>query len=241
MDIGKAFTFITEDERWIVKLLIAIAILFITPFLLGIPYLLFIGYQIAVTRNVMNDEEQPLPEWEDWGKLFMDGLYIMIARIIYTLPFWLLFCVSLAVGLLPALAGNNDTMVTILAGTSMVAIMIVSCLVLLLIVALIFIAPAISIQYVRSGDEFGACFQFGQVIELTKKNIGDIFIVVVVLFAGNFVLNTVSGGLMATGCGLIIGLPLLYIGGSWLLISSGHLYGQIAAKISGNKEEKFAV
>ena len=69
MEIGKAFTFVTEDEGWIKKLAIG-AVFVLVPFLI----LLVIGYQILIIRNVIDGKDRPLPEWEDFGQLFKDGL-----------------------------------------------------------------------------------------------------------------------------------------------------------------------
>ena len=51
MDFGKAYTYITEDEDWIVKIVIAAAILLFSGFLLFIPAIALYGYQVAIMRN----------------------------------------------------------------------------------------------------------------------------------------------------------------------------------------------
>jgi hypothetical protein len=91
MDIAKAFTYMLEDERWVTKLGIGALLTFFVWLLLPIP--LLVGYSVAVLRNVRDGYERPLPEWDDWGNLFMDGLFIMIAQFVYTLPLLLLFCI----------------------------------------------------------------------------------------------------------------------------------------------------
>ncbi|MEZ4643372.1 MAG: DUF4013 domain-containing protein [Chloroflexota bacterium] len=234
MDITKGFTFITEDERWLTKVGIGAAIMLVSMLLFGIPMLLLVGYQLAVTRNVMNGEKQPLPEWDDFGKYFMDGLYITLARLVYTLPFWLLVCIGTAITVLPAIGAESasDEVAGLLAGTAVIVWVILGCLGLLLGLALFFIAPAISIQYVRTG-ELGACFRFGEVIAIARENMGDIILVAVALIVVNFVVQAVVGALGATGCGLIIAIPLAWVVYPWISLSAGHLYGQIAAKIEG--------
>lgn len=234
MDIAKGFTFITEDEQWLTKIGIGAGIVLVSMLLLGIPMLLLVGYQLAITRNVMNGEKQPLPEWDDFGKYFMDGLYITVARLVYTLPFWLLVCIGVAVTVLPAMGANSssDEVVSLLAGTAVVVWLVLGCLGLLLGLALFFIAPAISIQYVRTG-ELSACFRFGEVIGIARDNISDIAIIAVAMIAANFVIQAVVGALAATGCGLIIAIPLGWITLPWISASAGHLYGQVAAKIEG--------
>lgn len=232
MDIAKGFTFITEDERWMTKIGIGAAIVLASMLLFGIPMLLLVGYQLAITRNVMNGEKQTLPEWDDFGKYFMDGLYLTLARLVYTLPFWVLMCIGVAVTVLPALGSGNDELTGVLAGTAVLVWLVLGCLGLLLGLALFFIAPAISIQYVRTG-ELAACFRFSEVIGIARDNVSDIVIVAVALIAVNIVVQAVIGTLAATGCGLIIAIPLGWVAYPWISMTAGHLYGQIAAKIEG--------
>ncbi|MCA9973088.1 MAG: DUF4013 domain-containing protein [Anaerolineales bacterium] len=234
MDVGKAFTFVTEDASWLTKIGIGAIIVFTGPLLLGIPLLLLVGYQLAVTRNVMNGMERPLPEWEDFGKLFMDGLYITLARIVYTLPFILLICIAVVVSILPAMSAEsgNDGLTAVLTGTAALVWLVVACLAVLFGIAFFFIAPAISIQYVRTG-EFGACFRFGEVIGIVREHMSDIVIAAVVLIIVNFVLQATISALGATGCGLILAIPLGLAAYPYLAATTGHLYGQIAARIAG--------
>jgi len=93
MDIGKAFSFVAEDEEWLTKIGIG-ALISLLSFLI-LPVFLLVGYVVQVTRNVKNGEPRPLPAWTEWEKLFMDGLYVGIAQIVYTLPFWLLMCLAI--------------------------------------------------------------------------------------------------------------------------------------------------
>ncbi|NIP28946.1 MAG: DUF4013 domain-containing protein, partial [Phycisphaerae bacterium] len=116
MDFGRAFTFFKDDDRWMTKIGIGGVVTLLSIFLLGIPAILLVGYQLAVTRQVMNGKELPLPEWDDWGKLFMDGLYLIIAILVYTLPLWLLFCIGFGVTFLPAIGAGNDDLAAALGG-----------------------------------------------------------------------------------------------------------------------------
>ena len=94
MDVAKAFTYVTEDDRWIGKLGLGVLVSLLS--FLIFPAFLLTGYLVGITRNVMNGEKRPLPEWEDLGTLFKDGLSIMVASVVYTLPFWLLICIAFA-------------------------------------------------------------------------------------------------------------------------------------------------
>ncbi len=226
MDIAKAIMFVTEDERWIGKIGIG-ALVTIFAFLI-IPIPLLAGYMVGVARNVQDGNPRPLPEWDDWGKLFKDGMAIIAAQIVYTLPFWLLMCCGLVatVGFGGIAEGNEDAA----AAGMMVTISVLSCLFLLFAVVMFFLNPAIVVQYVRT-DDFGAVFQFGNVFGIARDNIGNILIAFLVTFGASFVLNLVIGTIAIIPCiGWIIAFVIAIAVTPYLIALTGHLYGQIAAQ-----------
>ena len=97
MDIGKAFSFVFEDEKWISKVLLG-------GLFLIIPIVNFavIGYMLKVAQNVAQGNPRPLPEWSEFGDHFMRGLHGIIIQIVYQLPtiivYGVFFCVILAAG-----------------------------------------------------------------------------------------------------------------------------------------------
>ena len=227
MDFGKAYTYITEDEDWIVKIIIAAAILLFSGFLLFIPAIALYGYQVAIMRNVLNGEKKPLPAWNDFGQLFMDGLYLFIARFVYGLPAIILLCLGLGGFLLPALGGGNEDIAGMLAGVSFLGFSVMFCLVMLYALVMAFVAPAISIQYIRSGGQLSACFQFGEIFAIVRENFVDILLVGLAAIGVTLVLQTLGTILSFTICAPFI---LSFGGTIWVMFANGHLYGQIAAK-----------
>jgi hypothetical protein len=226
VDFGKAFTFFTEDPNWLSKYAIGALIVLISPLLLGIPFLLILGYQLTVTRLVMEGETNRLPTWDDLGKLFMDGLNLFIALLVYSSPALLLFCISFAAFLLPALSGGNEEIAGALAGVGFGIWALMLCLVMLVTLALGLVTPALNVQYVRNGT-LGSLFRFGEVLALTRNNLGDIVLAWLALLVANLVLQAVIGISSITICGpFILGL----VGPIWILGATGHLYGQIGAK-----------
>jgi hypothetical protein len=231
MDFGKAFTFITEDERWPAKLGIGSLVMLAATFLI-FPVIFLIGYQVALMRNVIAGAPRPLPEWDDWGKLFMDGLYLFLALLVYTLPFWLLFCVGFGLFLLPVLGAGNENVIGALFGLAFVAWVALACLALFGAFALLFITPAVYIQYIQTND-FGALFRFREIFAIARANAGDILLTAVAGFVVNMAIGMVASPLAATGCGLILALPLTLIGAVGVMVVLAHMYGQIARKIEG--------
>lgn len=225
MDIAKAFTFVGEDDEWLVKMGIG-AVISLFSFLF-FPAFLLAGYMVAVTRNVQNGLKQPLPEWDDWGRLFKDGLFVAIGQFVYTLPVWLLSCVGVAatVGFSELDQFSADA-ATAIVGTTWA---VLGCLMAIVLIAIFFISPAVIIQYVRY-EEFGAVFRVGEVLAIARDNVGKIIMAVVASFVASLVLSVGIAALNIIPClGAIAGVLIGILAGPWLVAAIGHMYGQIAA------------
>ncbi len=225
MDIGKAFSFVTEDERWVSKLGIGALIALLSFLIIPIPLLW--GYMVGVARNVKDGVPDPMPEWDDWGRLYKDGLAIIVAQAVYTLPFWLLSCVAGvgAIGMGSLVDYNEDLAAAGLLSTFGLTL----CIGFIFVVVLFFVSPAIVIQYVRT-DDFGATFRLGEVFGIAKENIGNILLVTLVTFAAVFVLNIIIGVVGLIPCiGWIATLIIGLLAGPYIIALTGHLYGQMAA------------
>ncbi|KAA3664316.1 MAG: DUF4013 domain-containing protein [Chloroflexi bacterium] len=174
-----------------------------------------------------------MPGWEDLGTLFRDGLSIIAASFVYSLPFLLLVCIGTVA---TAGFGSLTEMSEEAAAAGIFATFgLTFCLSAIFILALFFISPAIVIQYVRT-DELAACFRFSEIIDIVRENAGDIAIAAFTPFLASIVISSVLGifamiPIIGWCGGPIIGIAV----GPYLSAIVGHLYGQIAAKIDGEK------
>jgi hypothetical protein len=82
VDFGRSFTFVTEDPDWIKKILIGGVFTLACAVLVGIPFVL--GYFSRTLRNVVAGEPRPMPEWDDLGAIFNEGLHLTAVYLIYT-------------------------------------------------------------------------------------------------------------------------------------------------------------
>ena len=69
--------------------------------LIGIPFVA--GYDMAVLRKTARGDALPLPEWDDYGKFFMDGLQTIG---LYLIHFFGALLVPGAIGCVAALIGG---------------------------------------------------------------------------------------------------------------------------------------
>ena len=83
VDFGRSFTFVTEDPDWIKKILIGGVFALACAVLVGIPFVL--GYFSRTLRNVVAGEPRPLPEWDDLGGIFNEGLRLTAVYLVYAI------------------------------------------------------------------------------------------------------------------------------------------------------------
>lgn len=102
MDIGRAFTAVFEDPKWVAKLLLAFLfeILIVTA-----PAVL--GYFLQYLRNVAEGHDTPLPEWGGFGTYWVRGIVVILVAIVYVIGGLLL----LIVGVIPAIITLQATIV----------------------------------------------------------------------------------------------------------------------------------
>ena len=224
MDIIKAYTFITNEENWIVKILIGAVVVFFSWLIIPIFFLL--GYQIAVARNVKDGYKDVMPDWtEDLGQTFIDGVIVWVAQLVYALPLILaVICIVLLT--IPAAWTADELDFSAVAGGAVAGSIAVMCIALLYAIFLAVILPAVIIQYVRT-EEFGSMFRFREVLGIARDNVVDILLAVVSSIAAGFVFSLLN---IIPICGRIIVALVVPV---WMQVSMGHLFGQIAAKIDG--------
>jgi len=203
MDIGKAFTYIFDDEKWLTKVLFGGLFTILSSVLIGIPFIL--GYMVETLRNVAADEPSPLPEWSDLGEKFTRGLSLAIALLIYSIPLIIFICIATFI------AGRaDDGTIAGLVSTCF------SCLYALYGLAFAVITPAIIMRYAATG-EIMAAFQFGEIISLITQNLGNYIIAVILFFVANFV---ASFGVILCGVGV-------FFTSFWADLVMAHLLGQV--------------
>src|SRR3989304_589343 len=100
MDIGAAFSFVTQDKDWIKKILIG-AVLVLT----GIGMVPVLGWALEITRRVIRGDTDLLPEWTEFGKFIVDGLKLILGALVWSLPFAVL--AGCLVGIPAALSGSQ--------------------------------------------------------------------------------------------------------------------------------------
>jgi nitrate reductase gamma subunit len=141
IDFGRSFTFVGEDPDWLKKVLIGGVFTLACGILVGLPFVL--GYFSRTLRNVTAGTRPELPEWDDLGSLFEEGLRLTAVYLLYTLGVLVVLGVFGAALLVPVfLASSSGKAQDALAAVSALGVVALYGLVMLVSLAMALYLPA---------------------------------------------------------------------------------------------------
>ncbi len=206
LDIGRAFTYMFEDENWIIKIVIGGILLFIP-----IVNFMVLGYMLEALKRTADGMDIPMPQWDDFGGKFVKGLVLFVIGLVYTIPIWGVSCL---VGGLMGLAGaaESDALLNMASLLNACA----SCLSFIWIIVVWLVMPAAWIRYAMTG-EFMSAFQFGELFSFISSNIANYIVAIILWLVASFI---ASFGVIAC----FVGLLFTYF---WAYLVMAHLLGQV--------------
>ena len=208
MDIGSSFSYMFQDEDWIKKILIG-GVVGIIP----IVNFAAIGYMIQIIRNVRDGQALPLPEWDEFGKYFVDGLWIFLIFLVWSIPIILVACLQ-GIGTAVLAEASEDA-----ANAFGVISACFSCVIVLWALLIAAVSPAILVRYAEIG-EFMAGFQFSEILNIIRANVGNYIIVILLIWVASLI---ASFGVILCVIGVIFTQ-------FWSYLVTGNLVGQLAAQ-----------
>jgi len=224
IDIGKAITFYTEDEKWLEKLGIGTALVIIStilaPILVGVVgFMILVGYGVRLLQNVRDGVAKPLPEWDRWGEDLASGFKLTVALLLYALPA-LVFFIPVSIGAI--IASQSD-------GAEMIGIPFIiggACLMILYSLVVALMTPGITIAFARD-ETIGSALRVNTIWEWTKARIGTVLIVALVNIAVSAALGFLAPllGILLCVVGIIVTIPLATL---LQTLIANHMYGQMA-------------
>src|SRR5262249_55531416 len=172
IDFGKCLGFAFQDPDWIKKLLIGGLFSLLSALLIGIFFVA--GYWARVLRRMAAGDARPLPEWDDLGGIFGDGVKVALAALTYGIVvFGGIAALGCLAGFLLAGAGAvgqhsreaGDALAT-LGGLGAAGLY---CLFLVLALALhVYLPPGLVSVVLR--DDYMAAFDFRSHIDFIRAN-----------------------------------------------------------------------
>lgn len=178
LDFLRPFTYVFDDPRWLTKVLIGGLFVLASSVLIGVFFIL--GYCAKLARNVIAGVQYPLPEWDDLGNYFAEGVKLFLVILAYSIPVILI----VGVMVIPAIfagAADNDT-ARAFAGMSASCIW---CAVFPLSLALAAWLPGALTMAVVS-QSMGAAFEFGHIWTYIRANVGNYVLAVVIWLVARF-------------------------------------------------------
>ena len=206
MDYGKSFTYVFADDKWISKFLVGVVIMLV-PIVNFAGY----GYMLQIIKNVRDHEELVLPEWDDFGKFFVDGLKFVAGMLVYYIPVILLSFATIPFAIAVESSGSSGDAIG-------VAMMLVSCLIFVFSFLPMLIYPALFIQFAKE-DQIGDMFKFSDMWELIKSDGGNYLIVLLMIF---FVLSFIAS------FGILLCFVGVFLTAWWSQLATAHMIGQLA-------------
>ncbi|MFN8472092.1 MAG: DUF4013 domain-containing protein [Anaerolineae bacterium] len=210
MDIGRGFRALFDDAHWIVKVLLGGVFALLGIFLITVP--LVLGYQVG-TIGLAARGENRVPDWTDWGGVYVRGLLAFVIQLVYAIPVIIIACCQGATtGLL---SGGNQGDPNAAVGALVACF---GCLNIIFSLLAAILAPAAIIRWLQRGD-FAAAFNLASVFAFIRDNAGN-YAVAFLVSLGLEIAAVIVGSLL---CG--IGIPFLLFAA---IVISGNLYGQVA-------------
>jgi len=161
-----------DDPRWLPKIVVGGVFTLLATVVAGIPFLL--GYLARMARNIIAGDPRPLPEWNDLGEFFGEGLALFAVALIYLLPVSVL-SILIAIPATIADAVREPVVHDIVQGFVACA----SCVLWLLTLIVGSLLPA-ALMTVIVTRRFGAAFEFPRLAQFLTRNLGNYVIALVI-------------------------------------------------------------
>ncbi len=187
IDFGRSFTFVTEDPDWIKKVLIGGAFTLASALLVGVPFVL--GYFARTLRNVVDGAARPLPEWDDLGGLFGEGLRLAVVYLVYVIGGMIVAAAPGCLLMAPAMlaSGMRHAEATGSAETALVGLGMLAFygLTMLLSVAILVYLPAALARAALRGT-IADGFDWRANVAFIRANLGNYLLSLVALLVASF-------------------------------------------------------
>jgi len=194
-DFAKPFSFVFEDPDWVRKIVLGGLFYLAAVFIVGWFFLL--GYCARLARNVINGAQRPLPEWDDLGDIFAEGLRLFVVAFLHYLP---ILAIAILLGIPAALvsAVRNESMQFLGSG-------IVGCMACLIVPFAFCITVWMPAALLRTAvtEQIGPAFEFAAIWQFIRDNLGNyvlaIAVYIVARFVGGFGIFLFCIGVLFTG------------------------------------------
>lgn len=136
------------------------------------PYLILFGYGAQIAKQILNNESPRLVAWDDWGKLFKDGLKVFAARFIVGIPI-LIFVIPFVIVsfIFPFMMENaSSSEIEKIMPIYFLIIFGSMCFIFPISIVMALVIPAAEMQVIEN-DDFSALFRFKEWWQIFRANL----------------------------------------------------------------------
>ena len=149
---------------------------------------LILGYTMEIYRG-----KKPAPELENWGKLFIDGLKLLVAQIIWAIPVIILAIVVIGGSILTIMSNPSSA-----AMMGLFAAMAVGIIILIIVAFIVTLFSIIGIIRMARTERFGEAFNFSAILaKIRAIGWGSYIIALIVLWIVSFIIAMILGLFMS--------------------------------------------
>lgn len=157
---------------------------------------LILGYTMEIYRG-----KKPAPELEHWGKLFIDGLKLIVAQIIWAIPV-IIIAILVIGGSVLALMSNPSSAAMMAA----FAAMAMGIIILVIVAFIVTLFSIIGVIRMARTERFGEAFNFSAILaKIRAIGWGSYIIALIVLWIVVFIIAMILG--------LLVSIPFI----GWLI------------------------
>jgi hypothetical protein len=188
VDFGRCFTFLTEDPAWLTKILVGGLFALLSSVLVGIPFVA--GYWARTLKNVAAGKQHPLPEWDDLGGIFSDGLRLVGVYLVYAIGLALVLGLVGGVLMVPFIAlgasgGLDDGASGLFAALGGLGTLVFWAIVMVVSLAAIVYLPA-AMARAALRDSFSEGFAWREIVGFIQANLGNYALALVIYLVASF-------------------------------------------------------
>jgi hypothetical protein len=181
-DLRSILRFPLEGEEWSNRLVTGSLLNLAAYFIPIIPLVFVFGYLVLLMRRAIEGQKLCLPQWNDWSKLFVDGLRALLVALVYLLPgilvlfggWALYFVASIIFPLMAGFAGQDNGVALALGVTfgvfGSMAILMLSMFLGMFLILLAFIPLPVALAHFVAKDEVAAAFHVRDWWPILKQN-----------------------------------------------------------------------
>jgi len=173
--------------------------------ILVVPIFLVYGYVFRIIKATLAGMDE-LPEFDEIGDMFIDGLKILVVGIVYAIPVWIIATIIgliTGTGMGTTSTSLDPTMMWAVLGSSIVFIIVA------LIVGLVEIMAIVNMAYYIG--ELGAAFRFSEILDrIAQIGWGKYIVTYIVIAVISFIAFLIGWLTMLVLIGFIL-LPLIIV------------------------------